>query len=68
MESGGIDHRELRDMIDHLTSLFHLDKHVSGKEAMPRIFRDDANWNPLGGICSDKTILNKKIPALQVSE
>ena len=64
MESGGIDNRELRDMIDQLASLLDLDKHVSGKEAMPCIFRDDANWNPVGRICSDKAILNKKIPAL----
>jgi len=53
-------------MIDQLASLLGLDKHVSGKEAMPCIFRDDANGNPVGRGCPDKTILNKKIPGLSM--
>jgi len=66
MESGCVDNRELWDMIDQPASLLGLDKHVSGKEAMPCIFHDDPNGNLVGRVCPDKTILNKKIPGLSM--
>src|SRR3972149_7339346 len=55
---------EVRNVVPILLAVARQYEHVTGEEAMPCVFGDDADWHPVLSINTNMTILNENILAL----